>query len=285
MRGEGIGEPVVSVRGLVHRIGGRPILKDVSLDLYPGEVVGLIGPGGSGKTQLIRCLVTLTWPARGDLKLFGRPVGLLRRRRLRECRTRIGLQFQNFALFDYLDVWNNVAFPLLHARGMRPDEADLLVRSALERVGLSGSEAKLPSELSGGMRRRVAIARVMAAAPEIAVFDDPVAGLDPVNSAKIMALLRDYASTSGSLVLVATHDLDRLLPITSRVVAVFGGRVAYDGPTSALMTGAPDEVRRFVAAALSGEADPDLDDPPARSGRSSPGDAAAAVLGKSGGVS
>ncbi len=260
--------PVVQVRGLTHRIGGRRILDDVSLDLHAGEVVGLIGPGGSGKTQLIRCLVTLTWPSRAELRLFDKPVSLLRRRHLRECRSRIGLQFQNFALFDYLDVWNNVAFPLLHARGMTRADADGPVRKALERVGLAGTEEKLPAELSGGMRRRVAIARVMAAAPSFAVFDDPVAGLDPVNSAKIMALLKDYARSAESLVVVATHDLERLLPITSRVVAVFKGRIAYDGPTHDLMSTAPDEVRRFVAAALSGEADPELDEAPGGRGAS-----------------
>jgi len=259
MTGIGSQQAVVSARGISHRLSGRKILDDISLSFGAGEVVGLIGPGGSGKTQLIRCLVTLTWPWKGGIELFGKTVSVLRRRHLKECRSRIGLQFQNFALFDYLDVWNNVAFPLLHARAMSREQADAPVRLALERVGLAGTESKFPSELSGGMRRRVAIARVMAATPAVAVFDDPVAGLDPVNSAKIMALLKDYAATSESLVVVATHDLERLLPITSRVVAIFGGKMLYDGATGALMTQAPEEVRRFVAAALSGEADPDLE--------------------------
>ena len=155
----------------------------------------------------------------------------MRRGDLAEVRSKIGLQFQNFALFDFLDVAGNVGYALEHGRGAASAEVSEAVGRALFDVGLSGAETSHPSDLSGGMRRRVAIARVMAARPEIAIFDDPVAGLDPVNSARVMQLLRDFRDQTGCLVVVATHDLERLLPLAPRTVALFGGRVLYDGPT------------------------------------------------------
>lgn len=241
-------EHIVELRGVSLRYGRQWVLQDIDLAFAAGEVVALIGPGGSGKTQLIKTICTLRFP-RGEVVLFGDPVSRYNLRLLRATRKRIGLQFQNFALFDYLTVHENVAFSLEHGQGLPTAQRDERVRGALARVDLGDAADRYPSDLSGGMRRRAAIARVIAARPEIAIFDDPVAGLDPVNSAKIMALLSDYGRDCHSLVIIATHDLQRLLPITNRAVALFEGRVRYDGPTAEL-TRCPDaDVRNFVASA------------------------------------
>lgn len=271
-------DALVSLRNVSLTIGWKRVLEGINLSLHAGEVVGLIGPGGSGKTQLIRVMSTLAIPRKGEVRLFGGRVTASNRKWLREVRSRIGLQFQNFALFDFLDVRGNVGFSLEHmpeerrrgklfwvmpkkegeaaANSVRHKKHNQLVRmrvdEALESVGLSEFADAWPVELSGGMRRRVAIARVTAARPELAIFDDPVAGLDPVNSAKIMVLLEQYARTSGSLVVIATHDMERLLPICTRVVAIFNGRILFDGPTSALPHAESQAVRDFVAAATEG---------------------------------
>jgi len=254
-RAEPRGTPVVSLRSLWWRLRRKTILRDVNLDLFPGEVVGLIGPGGSGKTQLIRHLATLQIPRKGETWIFDARVSPLNRRALRATRRKIGLQFQNFALFDYMDVRRNVGFSLEHGLGLPPEETDRRVTQALELVGLGGDGAKFPAELSGGMRRRVAIARVVAARPEVALFDDPVSGLDPVNSAKIMALLQRHSRATGCLSVIASHDLERLLLISTRVVALFDGAVCYDGEPRRLLQAADERVRRYGEAALRKEGD------------------------------
>lgn len=230
------------------RLGGKRVLAGIELSFSPGEVVGVIGPGGSGKTQLFKVISTLR-RARGHVVVGGIRVRWTQRSTIRAVRSQIGLQFQNFALFDFLDVWHNVAFPLQHGRGWDEARVEEAVTDALVAVGLQDAGMSYPSELSGGMRRRVAIARVMAARPRVAIFDDPVAGLDPINSAKIMALLSRFAHEADALVLIATHDLERLLPITDRVVALFGGEVCYDGPRDGVFEADDRRVRDFVRAA------------------------------------
>jgi phospholipid/cholesterol/gamma-HCH transport system ATP-binding protein len=243
-------EIVASLESVSLRYGRKVVLDEVSLELRAGEVVGLIGPGGCGKTQLLKAISTLVHPRSGTVRLFGDAVRWWSRRSLLAARRRVGLQFQNFALFDFLDVRRNVGFTLEHALRLPDAEVALRVDASLAAVGLADAGDRFPSDLSGGMRRRVAIARVMAARPEIALFDDPVAGLDPVNSARIMVLLRTFAADSGALVVVATHDLPRLLPVVRRVVALSGGRVRYDGPAREAAGAADRGVRDFVAAAV-----------------------------------
>jgi len=260
--------PVVSLHKVSVTLGWKRVLEGIDLDLRSGEVVGLIGPGGSGKTQLIRVLSTLVVPWKGEVRLFGRRVLSINRKLLREVRKRIGLQFQNFALFDFLDVRHNVGFSLEHSGRLGSEEITARVDTALSQVGLKDFADAWPSELSGGMRRRVAIARVIASQPEMAIFDDPVAGLDPVNSAKNMLLLEEYARSSGSLVVIATHDMERLLPVCTRVVALFGGKILFDGPVSGVPLAESSQVRDFVAAGTEAVSDPDPSRPasPSRGG-------------------
>ncbi len=241
--------PLVRLDGVSLRFGRRTILDGIDLALNAAEVVGLIGPGGSGKTQLLKLMATLRHPQKGHVELLGRRMTRLNIRQLRETRRRIGLQFQNFALFDFLTVSENVSFSLEQGLGWAPEKATERAREILLQVDMAGTEGLYPSDLSGGMRRRVAIARVMAAQPDIAFFDDPVAGLDPVHSAKIMALLRDYAAAAGSLVVIATHDLERLFPVVSRVLGLFDGQLRFDGPKEALSHCPHAAVREFVLAA------------------------------------
>jgi len=245
---------IVDLREVSLRYGRKWILQDIDLSFVPGEVVALIGPGGSGKTQLIKTICTLRF-ARGEVVLFNERVSRYNRRLLGALRRKIGLQFQNFALFDYLSVHENVAFSLEHGQKLPQAERDERVVEALSRVGLAEAAHRYPSDLSGGMRRRAAIARVIAARPDVAIFDDPVAGLDPVNSAKIMALLSDYGHNSHSLVIIATHDLQRLLSVTDRTVALFDGKVHYDGPTGELARCSDDRVRDYVESAMEEWAD------------------------------
>jgi len=239
----------ISLADISLRYGRKQVLDSVSLRLEAGEVAGLLGPGGGGKTQLIKVMTTLKQPRRGRVELFGVRMHWANRAALKSARRKVGLQFQNFALFDSMNVYDNVAFSLRHGQKLAAEEINRAVRQALGLVGLAGVGESFPVELSGGMRRRVAIARVMAARPDLAVFDDPVAGLDPINSAKIMALLKDFAGETGCVTVIATHDLERLLPICTRAVAIFEGKVLYDGPSANVGRAPEDKVRDFVRAA------------------------------------
>ena len=241
-------QPLVQLSDILLRFGRKIVLDRISLTLGHNEVVGLIGPGGSGKTQLIRVVSSLRLPQQGSVSLLGQQLTRRNRGKWPDIRRQIGLQFQNFALFDYLNVGDNVAFSLRHGLHIPEETVSRRITGALKLVGLEGTETRMPSDLSGGMRRRVAIARVIAARPRIALFDDPVAGLDPVNSAKIMQLLSQYATQADSLVIIATHDLERLLPITTRLVALFDGRVLFHGTTRQLQDCRESTVCNFVAA-------------------------------------
>ncbi len=228
--------PAVRFKQASLRLRGKPILQDLSLELRCGELVALVGPGSSGKTQFLKLLATLHFASSGELVLFDTPVQPHHVASLSALRNRIGLQFQNFALFDSLSVAENIAFPIRQQRLLSHEEIQNRVQRALADVGLEGAGNKDPSELSGGMRRRVSIARVMALAPDIALFDDPVSGLDPVASARIMRLLETFSKTQGCLVVVASHDLPRLLPIATRVVALFGGQLGFNGTPQQAMS-------------------------------------------------
>ncbi len=241
--------PIVRLDSAVLRFGRQVVLDSVSLSFQAGEVVGLFGPGGSGKTQLLKTMATLRYPQRGTVELFGNRITRLNPRLLAKTRRRIGLQFQNFALFDFLSVRGNVGFSLDFGSSLAAKVIDERVAHVLSRVGMEGTQPLAPEALSGGMRRRVAIARVMAAQPDIAFFDDPVAGLDPVNSARIMALLAQYAHEAHSLVVIATHDLQRLFPVVTRAVGLFEGQILFDGTPAEAYSSPRQAVRDFVFAA------------------------------------
>lgn len=240
---------LVRLDGISLRYGRRMVLDNIDLTVGPGEVVGLFGPGGSGKTQLLKLMATLRHPQRGTVELFGQRISRLNRRVLAATRCRIGLQFQNFALFDFLNVRENVGFSLDQGSNLPPEAIDERVAEVLAKVGMDGTQELAPEALSGGMRRRVAIARVMAARPDIAFFDDPVAGLDPVNSAKIMQMLSAYAHDAHSLVVISTHDLQRLFPVVTRVIGLFDGQILYDGPQAEVYESPRPDIRAFVFAA------------------------------------
>jgi phospholipid/cholesterol/gamma-HCH transport system ATP-binding protein len=242
-------ERVTVVRGL------RRVLDRVDLCLEPGPVVALTGPGGCGKTTLIKVIAGLIAPLRGRILVGGLRPG---RGHHRDPKLRglVGMQFQNFALFDSMTVLDNVAFPLLAGRARISEEeqcrAREAARSLLAQIGLRDAEDRLPAALSGGMKRRVAVARALIADPRILLFDDPTAGLDPVHSARILDLILERAAGPDRLVVIAGSDLDRLLPRAGRVVVMREGRVAFHGTPGEGLRAGDAWVRSFL-----GQEDPD----------------------------
>ena len=187
----------VRLRDVHKRYGRHDVLAGVSLDLAPGARLGLIGPAASGKTVLCKLVCGLEQPDRGSVEVLGESLAGKREAELGAVRRRIGMLFQSPALFDFLSVADNVAFPLEQRGGLPREAIAARVTERLRAVGLAGSEAKLTAELSGGMKKRVGIARATIAAPELVLYDEPTAGLDPVTTSKVYDLLRAEREATG----------------------------------------------------------------------------------------
>jgi phospholipid/cholesterol/gamma-HCH transport system ATP-binding protein len=228
---------------------GRTVLDGVDLEVWPGEIVGVVGPGGSGKSILLKCLPRLVTPTTGRVLLDGVDLAGLSGPALAQAREDYGYLFQNYALFDFMTVLDNVAFPL-RQEGHLSDAA--IVSRATERldqVGLRRALAQYPRELSGGMKKRVALARATVSDPPMALYDDPTAGLDPVTSSRIFALIAAmHERVSGGTSVIVSHDIDRMRAVCTRFVALFEGRVVFNGPLASLSQ-APSEVQALFEGA------------------------------------
>ncbi len=232
-------------------LGGATLLAGVSLAVPAGARLGVIGPAAAGKSVLVKVMAGLIPPTTGRLIIDGTDVTGWSEEKLAPVRARIGMLFQNYALYDFLDVAGNVGFPLAQ-RGLAAEAIDPRVRERLRAVGLAGSEFKQPSQLSGGMKKRAGIARATIAAPELVLYDEPTAGLDPVTTSKVYDLLRADHDASGATAIAVSSDVAGLVTFVTDVVFVYRGRIAYQGP-AATLADAPDPlVRQFVSGALDG---------------------------------
>lgn len=234
------------------RFGRRVVLSGVTLELARGSRVGLIGPAASGKSVICKLACGLEQPDKGRIEVLGVDLGGKREAELGELRRRIGFLFQNYALFDFLSVESNVAFPLEQRGGMTAGEIASRVAERLRSVGLVGSEHKLTGELSGGMKKRVGIARATVADAEIVIYDEPTAGLDPVTTQKIYDLLAADQARTGATVLAVSSDVVALARFVDEIAFLYKGTIIYRGP-AATIADAPDPiVRQFVRGELEG---------------------------------
>jgi phospholipid/cholesterol/gamma-HCH transport system ATP-binding protein len=232
----------------IHKsFGANRVLAGVSLTVGRGQSLVVIGGSGTGKSVLIKCILGLVHPDRGTITVDGRPAET--RGPGREAfLDRFGMLFQGGALFDSLPVWQNVAFRLLRGAKKRPkDEARTIAVEKLRRVGLKPEVADLyPSELSGGMQKRVGLARAIAAEPEIIFFDEPTTGLDPIMAGVINGLIREIVTEMGATAITITHDMTSVRAIADRVAMLHGGVIRWTGPV-AEMDATPDPyVRQFI---------------------------------------
>ena len=222
--------PIISVCELYTRFGDVWVHKNLSLDIEPGEMVSLVGGSGSGKTTLLRQIIGLLTPTRGDIRLFGEPLcggGAGRERKLRQ---RFGVLFQQGALFSAFNVYDNIAFPLRELKTLDEDMIHDLVQLKLAMVELLPRHGQLmPAELSGGMIKRVALARALALEPELLLLDEPTSGLDPDRSDSFVRLVRSLGEELGLTVVLVTHDLDTLAALSTKVAVLADQRImTYD---------------------------------------------------------
>jgi phospholipid/cholesterol/gamma-HCH transport system ATP-binding protein len=247
--------PALQLHEVHKRYGRREVLDGVELELERGRRLGVIGPAASGKTVLCKLVCGLETPDRGTVAVLGEAVTGKREAELGALRRRIGMLFQNHALFDFLSVEQNVAFPLEQRGGLERAEIEARVADRLRAVGLAGSERKLTAELSGGMKKRAGIARATVADAELVIYDEPTAGLDPVTTQKIYDLLTADQARTGAAVLAVSSDVMALAQFVDEIAFLYRGQIQYRGPARTIADAPDPLVRQFVRGELDGPLD------------------------------
>jgi len=237
---------MIEVKDLWKSFRDTPVLKGVSLTIAAGEAVVIIGRSGGGKSVLLKHLVALLQPDRGQVQIDGTNLCSLNERSLLAVRRKFGMLFQGAALFDSLNVFENVGFVLLREKRYPLDEIRRLVAEALEMVELSGIEDKKPGELSGGMRKRVGLARAIIYRPEILLYDEPTTGLDPIAGARIDGVIRRIWQQLGITSIAVTHDMASAKRISNRILMLHEGVIYADGSTEQILHSVDPIVYSFV---------------------------------------
>jgi len=237
---------VVRVRGLDYSAGGRRIFSGLDLEVARGSVTAIMGPSGTGKTTLLRLITGQALADAGEVLVDGVDVGGLGRTALYALRRRMGMLFQNGALLTDLDVYENVAFPLREHTRLPEALVRNIVLTRLQAVGLRGAARLMPHELSGGMARRVALARAIVMDPEILIYDEPFVGLDPISLGVVLRLIRELNDALGITSIVVSHDVREIAAVADAAYLLAGGRVVASGAPAQLLESDSAEVRQFM---------------------------------------
>ncbi len=251
---------IITAQALSFGFGERTLLHDITFNVRRGEILTIMGPSGCGKTTLLRLLVGLEKPRSGELHVLGETISSLDEDRADRFRRRIGMCFQFGALLNSLTIADNLALPLREGRGVPEPVVSMIVRSRLAQVGLLGNESKLPSELSGGMKKRAGLARALMLDPELLFFDEPTSGLDPVTAASLDRTILDVRRRTGTTMVVVTHDLASAFAISDRLLVLLDGTLRAQGSVAEIRECRDPDVAAFVgrqaAAVTTGGGDP-----------------------------
>ncbi len=249
----------ISLRDLRVSYGEREILHGISFDVVHGETLVILGGSGSGKSTLLRTLVGLERPSSGEIWLKGKNIAAISEAEMDEIRKKIGMSFQGGALFGSMTVGENVALPLREHTKLEESTIEIILRLKLDQVGLSGFENYMPSQLSGGMKKRAAVARALAMDPEILFFDEPSAGLDPIIAAGVDQLILELKSAFHMTIIVVTHELASAFLIADRMVLIDKGNVVAIGSTEEMRASTQPRVRQFLDRIAEPEVSQELD--------------------------
>ena len=245
-------DDVIVVKDLVKSFNGRRVLDGINLTVKRGETMVIMGGSGCGKSTLLRHMVGLMKPDSGEIVINGKDITKLKEEEMNEVRKKIGLAFQYGALFNSMTVGENIALPLVEHTRLDPRTIGLIVKMKLDMVGLTGFENFKPSEISGGMMKRVGIARAIALDPQILFYDEPSAGLDPIVSAVIDKLMMDLSQKLNVTSVVVTHEMDSAFHISNRMCILFNGRVVFLGTPDEIRKSDNELVKQFVDGAPDG---------------------------------
>ncbi len=237
---------VLSAENLAKSFVGKPILKNVTFQIKSGERLAILGPGGSGKSTLLKILLGIIPPDRGSVTILDRNMATIERSERQTLLQQIGMAFQQGALFDFMTVRENVIFAMENMTKMPPEEMEDRVRKMLAAVNLPHALNKIPSELSGGMRRRVGIVRAMATHPKIALLDEPTAGLDPVTSRTVIDMIHNLADIIGCSLICVTSNVDVAFSFANRVAILRNGEIVSDGTWNSIHTQGDPWINHFL---------------------------------------
>ncbi|MCO6493577.1 MAG: ATP-binding cassette domain-containing protein [Phaeodactylibacter sp.] len=239
-------EPLIHIENLYKSFGGLHVLNGFSLDLYDGENLVIVGRSGSGKSVLLKCIVRLLEPDSGTLEVLGQPVPQLSQYEMDRLRTEVGFLFQGSALYDSMTVRENLEFPLRrHPEKMKGHDVGTLITSTLGSVGLAHTVDMMPEELSGGMQRRIALARTLILRPRIILYDEPTSGLDPITAKEIIELMLRIQEEYHTAALIITHDMDCARVIANRMIILIDGENYAEGAYAELSMSPDPRVRAF----------------------------------------
>lgn len=237
----------IQIKDLYKSFGNNHVLRGVNLDVHEGESVVVIGGSGTGKSVLLKCILGLITPDKGTIKVDGQEVTHMRPHERDKVLQKFGMLFQGGALFDSLPVWRNISFDLIHNKGANTEQARKIATEKLKEVGLSEKVLDLsPAELSGGMQKRVGLARAIASNPEILFFDEPTTGLDPIMCGTIDQLIKSSTKHLGATAISITHDMTSAKFIADRLAMIYEGQIVWQGTVDALKTCKNDTVQHFI---------------------------------------
>jgi len=239
-------ESVISIKGLYKSFGELEVLKGIDFNLFKGENVAVLGKSGTGKSVLIKIIVGLLKPDQGEVIVLRKNIEQLNRKELDALRLRIGFSFQSSALYDGMNVYQNLAFPLtMNFPNLTKKEVDIAVEEVLESVGLKDKIKQMPSDLSGGQRKRIGIARTLILKPEIMLYDEPTSGLDPITSAEIIELINEVQQQYNTSSVIITHDLTCAKNTGNRIAMMFEGRFLKIGKFEEVFESDNDQIKGF----------------------------------------
>jgi len=243
---------MITLRNVHKSFGAQKVLDGLDLEIPDGKITAIIGPSGEGKSVLLKHLIGLLQPDSGSVEVDGESIVDLRRSELNRIREKFGMLFQNVALFDSMTVFENVAFPLEEKTSLSKEEIRDKVLSALEDVGLKNIEQKFPDELSGGMKKRVGLARAVVLNPKIILFDEPTTGLDPIIKRAIHQLIKDTHAKFGFTAVIVTHEIPDIFDVAQNVAMLFRGKILQHGTPDEIINSTDPAIRQFISGSLDG---------------------------------
>ncbi len=237
----------------IHKsFGSQVVLNGLNLSIPAGEITAVIGPSGEGKSVLIKHIIGLLKPERGDVLIEGKSIVGLHRSQLNQIREKFAMVFQNAALFDSMTVYENVAFPLEEKTNLDREEINQQVKIALQEVGLKNVNSKYPDELSGGMKKRVGLARALLLKPQIILFDEPTTGLDPVIRRAIHQLIKETQKKFGFTAVIVSHDIPDIFDVAHNIAMLYQGKILQFGTADEIVNSEHPVVRQFISGSLDG---------------------------------